>query len=87
MLSCDILGIGQAEKLRSKPRNRTQYREPATLNQELNLFLFLGHAICAGCLEMVESESEAGETQSPYSFPFLFCKLSYSVVTYFRPSQ
>jgi hypothetical protein len=49
MLSCGILGIEQAEKTtRSKPSNRTQYREPATLNQELNLFLFLGHAICAG---------------------------------------
>jgi len=50
MLSYGIVGIEEADKteLRSKPRNRTQYREPATLNQELNLFLFLGHAICAG---------------------------------------
>jgi hypothetical protein len=34
--------MGKPIKLKTKPDNLLSYREPATLNQELNLFLFWG---------------------------------------------
>jgi len=34
--------MGKPIKLKTKPDNPLSYREPATLNQELNLFLFWG---------------------------------------------
>jgi hypothetical protein len=37
-----LIAIGKCIKLKTKPGKPLSYREPATLNQELDLFLFWG---------------------------------------------
>ena len=73
MPSYGILGIGQAEQ--SQPAQHlapTRYREPATLNQELNLFLFLGTPSALGAWRGWKSKARPGKHGRRTLFRFYF---------------